>query len=77
MTNVLVEGGAGLLGSFLDARAVDETHVYVAPVAFGGIGALPPVGGRGVADVADGLRLGEWSAERLGDDVLMHGRVAS
>src|SRR5581483_9502368 len=30
-TNLLVEGGGDVLGSFLDARLIDETHVFVAP----------------------------------------------
>src|SRR5262249_52795236 len=36
MTNVLVEGGAAVFGSFLAAGLVDEFHVFVAPKMFGG-----------------------------------------
>src|SRR5262249_28998026 len=35
MTNVLVEGGSALLGSFFDAGLVDEAHVFVAPKFLG------------------------------------------
>ena len=49
MTNLLVEGGAGVHGNFLDAGAVDEVHVFIAPRLAGGATALTPVGGRGVA----------------------------
>jgi diaminohydroxyphosphoribosylaminopyrimidine deaminase/5-amino-6-(5-phosphoribosylamino)uracil reductase len=75
MTNVLVEGGAGVLGSFLDARAVDEAHVFVAPRLAGGAAALTPVGGRGVEHIADALALSEWTVEQVEGDVLLHGRV--
>src|SRR5262249_35196768 len=44
MTNVLVEGGAGVLGAFLDAQAVNEVHAFVAPVLVGGGEALSPIG---------------------------------
>ena len=36
MTNLLVEGGGRVLGSFLDAGQVDEVDVYVAPILEGG-----------------------------------------
>ena len=47
MTNVLVEGGAGLLGSLFDAGFVDEVHAFVAPKIVGGAGPSA-VGGRRV-----------------------------
>lgn len=77
LTNVLVEGGSALLGSFRDAGAIDEVHVFVAPRLLGGTAALTPVGGQGVERVADAMPLAEWEIERLGGDVLLHGRVRS
>jgi diaminohydroxyphosphoribosylaminopyrimidine deaminase/5-amino-6-(5-phosphoribosylamino)uracil reductase len=72
-THALVEGGAGLLGSFLDANAADEFHVFVAPKLIGGTGAPTPVAGTGVARIADALRLAEFTGEPSGDDVYLHG----
>jgi diaminohydroxyphosphoribosylaminopyrimidine deaminase/5-amino-6-(5-phosphoribosylamino)uracil reductase len=77
MTNVLVEGGAAVLGSFLDARAVDEVHVFIAPRLAGGGQALSPVGGVGVEKMADGLALAGWTTATIGGgpapDVYLHG----
>lgn len=72
-TNVLVEGGAGLLGSLLDAGAADEFHVFVAPKIAGGAGAPSPVGGVGVARMADALALERVTFEPSGEDVYVHG----
>ena len=36
MTNVLVEGGGHVLGSFLDEHQLDEIDVYIAPIVEGG-----------------------------------------
>jgi diaminohydroxyphosphoribosylaminopyrimidine deaminase/5-amino-6-(5-phosphoribosylamino)uracil reductase len=74
MTNVLVEGGAEVLGSFFDAKAIDEVHVFIAPRIAGGK-ELVAVAGRGVEKIADAWSLLEWEVEQLGPDVLLHGIV--
>jgi diaminohydroxyphosphoribosylaminopyrimidine deaminase/5-amino-6-(5-phosphoribosylamino)uracil reductase len=74
-TNVLVEGGTGVLGAFHDARLIDEFHVFIAPKLVGGKRALGPIGGKGATKLADGLNLAEWTCERSGDDWYVHGRV--
>jgi diaminohydroxyphosphoribosylaminopyrimidine deaminase/5-amino-6-(5-phosphoribosylamino)uracil reductase len=71
-TNVLVEGGGGLLGSVLDARAADEFHVFVAPKLVGGAGPSP-VGGAGVAKMADALQLDRARFVPSGEDIYIHG----
>lgn len=72
-TDVLVEGGAGVLGSFLDANAIDEFHVFVAPKIVGGGGSLTPVGGTGAALMASALALENVATEASGADVYIHG----
>ncbi len=73
MTNVLIEGGAEVLGSFLDAGEIDEVHVFIAPALAGGKDAKSPMAGVGVDKIADVLRLTEWTCERIGDDLYYHG----
>jgi diaminohydroxyphosphoribosylaminopyrimidine deaminase / 5-amino-6-(5-phosphoribosylamino)uracil reductase len=73
MSNVLVEGGADTLGRFRDAGEIDEVHAFVAPRVFGGVAALSPVGGQGIAGLNDAWNLADWQVERLGDDLLIRG----
>jgi diaminohydroxyphosphoribosylaminopyrimidine deaminase/5-amino-6-(5-phosphoribosylamino)uracil reductase len=73
MTNVLVEGGSEVLGSFLDAGAVDEVHVFIAPRLAGGSAARTPIGGHGVDRIADALSLSECHVETVEGDVYVHG----
>jgi len=73
MTNVLVEGGAEVLGSFLDAGAVDEVHVFIAPLLAGGRSAKSPIGGAGVERIADTLRLAHLTGDSLGTDSYWQG----
>ncbi|HEX4612124.1 MAG TPA: bifunctional diaminohydroxyphosphoribosylaminopyrimidine deaminase/5-amino-6-(5-phosphoribosylamino)uracil reductase RibD [Urbifossiella sp.] len=75
MTHVLVEGGAGVHGAFLDARTVDELHVFVAPLLIGGAGAAGVTGGVGVERLATALQLDELRAETIGADLYLHARA--
>jgi diaminohydroxyphosphoribosylaminopyrimidine deaminase/5-amino-6-(5-phosphoribosylamino)uracil reductase len=76
MTNILVEGGAAVLGSFLDAGAIDEIHVFLAPRLIGGIAAKSPIGGLGVSTLGEALTFSDWTSQRVGEDLLLHGRRA-
>jgi diaminohydroxyphosphoribosylaminopyrimidine deaminase/5-amino-6-(5-phosphoribosylamino)uracil reductase len=73
MTNILVEGGAAVLGAFLDAAAIDEVHVFIAPCLAGGAAAKTPIAGRGVDRIAEVLKLAGCRVERVDSDVLLHG----
>jgi diaminohydroxyphosphoribosylaminopyrimidine deaminase/5-amino-6-(5-phosphoribosylamino)uracil reductase len=71
--NVLIEGGMQVLGSFLDAGAIDEVHIFIAPRLFGGASAKTPIGGLGVDRLVDALTLTDWKMERIDDNCYFHG----
>ena len=75
MTNLLVEGGAQVLGTFLDIRAIDEVHVFIAPKLIGGADAPSAMAGLGLADMTTSLSLRNLVVEVLSDDVYITGRV--
>ena len=74
IASALVEGGAQVHGSFLDAGLCDELRLYLAPKALGGPG-HSWLGGQGVGALQDAFRL-RWHGEpqRLGDDILLIAR---
>jgi diaminohydroxyphosphoribosylaminopyrimidine deaminase/5-amino-6-(5-phosphoribosylamino)uracil reductase len=73
MTNVLVEGGAEVFGSFLDAGVVDEVHVFIAPIVVGGTDAKSPIAGIGAERIASALRLADCNVQTIEGDVYIHG----
>ncbi|MEZ6127620.1 MAG: bifunctional diaminohydroxyphosphoribosylaminopyrimidine deaminase/5-amino-6-(5-phosphoribosylamino)uracil reductase RibD [Planctomycetaceae bacterium] len=75
LTNVLVEAGAGLLGSFFDQQLVDEVHVFIAPKIVGGKAARSPVGGRGLSQIPAESSLEKIEIRRFEEDLLLEGRV--
>jgi diaminohydroxyphosphoribosylaminopyrimidine deaminase / 5-amino-6-(5-phosphoribosylamino)uracil reductase len=74
MTNILVEGGAEVLGALFDLDAIDEIHAFIAPRIVGGDG-VSPIAGRGLAVMADARRLSCARLEQVGDDAYIHGRI--
>lgn len=74
MTNVLFEGGSQVLGTLLDANAIDEVHAYLAPKLVGGRDAPGPVAGQGIAEMASALELADVAMEPIGDNLLVTGR---
>ena len=75
LTSLLVEGGGELLGSFFAAGLVNEVWAFLAPRIIGGEDAPGPVGGQGVARLADAFALAGLSTERIGPDILVRGHL--
>ena len=75
MTNLLVEGGNEVLGALADARQIDEVHAFIAPKFVGGAAAISPLGGTGLASMAQAWRLASPQIEIVDGDVYVHGHV--
>jgi diaminohydroxyphosphoribosylaminopyrimidine deaminase / 5-amino-6-(5-phosphoribosylamino)uracil reductase len=75
MTNVLVEGGGKVLGSFLDAGQVDAVDVYIAPALEGGDHARTAVRGRGVRLMREASRLRQLEVSEVSGDVRVKGHL--
>jgi diaminohydroxyphosphoribosylaminopyrimidine deaminase/5-amino-6-(5-phosphoribosylamino)uracil reductase len=73
ISSILVEGGSGLLGSLFDHGLVDRVTAFIAPIIIGGESATPAVGGRGVARIADALKLENITREVFGPDIMISG----
>ena len=75
VTNLLVEGGGVVLGSFLDAGQVDAVDVFVAPKIISGSARYAPTLGEGVRLMADAWRLDSPTINAVAGDVRIQGRV--
>ncbi len=72
-TNVLVEGGATLIGSLFAEGLVDQVIAFVAPKVLGG--GLSAVGELTIDRIAGAQQLGLRRIKRIGDDVMLDYRV--
>jgi len=75
VTNVLVEAGGTLLGSFFDQQLINEAVVFVAPILIGGLGAPGPLGGQGISTLEQAPRPQLVETRRCGPDTMYRLRV--
>tara|TARA_A100001391_G_scaffold204721_1_gene201461 strand:+ start:125 stop:1288 length:1164 start_codon:yes stop_codon:yes gene_type:complete len=68
LTNLMVEGGGRLLGSFAAAEQIDEAHVYIGSKLIGGQAAPGPVGDPGISQLNRSISLHVGSVDRFDDD---------
>lgn len=73
--SVLLEGGGQLNESFLRRGLVDEVYTFIAPKIIGGSEAKTPVEGSGIAKMSEAIQLKEINCERIGEDILVKGRI--
>lgn len=73
--SILLEGGAELGWSALEAGIVNEVHTYIAPKLFGGIQAKTPIGGVGVALPKEAFLLCQPEIQMMGEDIFVKTRV--
>ncbi len=80
VSSLMVEGGARVITSFLDAGLVDYTVLTIAPLFLGGLPAVEAhtgniLHGAGEKRPLSPVRLREVGSERLGDDLIVWGEV--
>jgi len=73
ITSVLVEGGGKIHFAMLSAGLVDKIFAFVAPKIIGGSDALTAIEGAGFAKLSDAVTLKNFTAEKIGDDILLTG----
>lgn len=71
--SVLVEGGTGVAGAFVDARLVDKITFICSPIIIGGSDAPVAIGGKGASELSDALRLMDIEVTRHNDDIEITG----
>lgn len=68
ISSLLVEGGAKVFGSFIDAKAVDRFYWFIAPKIIGGKG-KNAIEGAGAAKIRQAVNLRKMSVGRIGPDI--------
>ncbi|MFH1640942.1 MAG: bifunctional diaminohydroxyphosphoribosylaminopyrimidine deaminase/5-amino-6-(5-phosphoribosylamino)uracil reductase RibD [Candidatus Omnitrophota bacterium] len=75
ISNILVEGGGTLIGSFFDEGLVDKVMFFISPKIIGGKEALSSVMGRGISRIDKAVKLKGVRFKKIGDDFLVEGYI--
>ena len=75
VTSLILEGGPTIAGSFLDADAIDEVRLFLAPMLLGGADARPLLAGVGLERLADARRAVDMDWQACGEDLLIRARM--
>lgn len=73
--SVFVEGGGETLGNFIDSKIIDKVFVFQAPIIIGGKEAVS-IGGKGIENVKEALRLKNTALKKFDDNLLITGYTA-
>ncbi|MDE2179687.1 MAG: bifunctional diaminohydroxyphosphoribosylaminopyrimidine deaminase/5-amino-6-(5-phosphoribosylamino)uracil reductase RibD [candidate division NC10 bacterium] len=73
VTSVMIEGGEGIFTSAIEEGIVDKFLFFAAPILIGGKTAPSLLGGVGIEEIGQALRLSRLRIEQLEDDLLIEG----
>jgi diaminohydroxyphosphoribosylaminopyrimidine deaminase/5-amino-6-(5-phosphoribosylamino)uracil reductase len=73
ITSVLIEGGSEVNASAIKSGIVDRIMFFIAPKLFGGREAPGPIGGDGIDDPSEAIKLNDISVTQVGEDILITG----
>ncbi|VVS92848.1 bifunctional diaminohydroxyphosphoribosylaminopyrimidine deaminase/5-amino-6-(5-phosphoribosylamino)uracil reductase RibD [Desulfoluna spongiiphila] len=71
--SILLEGGATLLKSAMDAKIVDKFRIYIAPKLLTGDDGFPVTAGRGPLSMDEALTLSRVAVRHFDNDVMIEG----
>lgn len=75
LNSLLVEGGARVIGAFLEQRLADEFHFFYAPKILGDPQAVPAVWGEPRQRISEAWAAHEVRVKRFGQDVMLSGKL--
>jgi len=76
ISNILVEGGGGLIGSLFDCALVDKILFFIAPKIIGGKDSISSVMGRGISRIDKAVKVKDIRIKKIGEDFLIEGRCS-
>ncbi|BCS98023.1 riboflavin biosynthesis protein RibD [Desulfoluna limicola] len=71
--SLLIEGGAGVLKSALEAKIVDKFRIYIAPKLLTGDDGYPITAGKGPLSMDEALTLSRVAVRHFDNDVMIEG----
>ncbi|WP_420848215.1 bifunctional diaminohydroxyphosphoribosylaminopyrimidine deaminase/5-amino-6-(5-phosphoribosylamino)uracil reductase RibD [Natranaerofaba carboxydovora] len=71
--SILIEGGQGVHGKFVDLKLADKVICYIGSKVVGGVSAITSVGGAGTSKIKDALELCDMDVRMFDGDIRVTG----
>ncbi|MDR3111814.1 MAG: bifunctional diaminohydroxyphosphoribosylaminopyrimidine deaminase/5-amino-6-(5-phosphoribosylamino)uracil reductase RibD [Elusimicrobiota bacterium] len=75
LKRILIEGGGEIISSALFSKSVDKIYFFYSPKIIGGKTAVSVVGGQGVENIVDALKVKNLEISKFGKDFLVVGNL--
>ncbi len=75
ISNLMIEGGAEVNASALQAGTVDKVIFFIAPIIIGGAKATSSIMGSGIKFLKDAIPIKETRVKKLGPDLMVEGYI--
>jgi len=75
ISSIFVEGGSSLLGALFDNHLINKVTVFISPKIIGGEKSLSPIGGTGIDQITDALKLADLHIEQIENDIMLTGKI--
>ncbi|EGZ31162.1 riboflavin biosynthesis protein RibD [Malacoplasma iowae 695] len=73
--SIILEGARTLASNFIEEKLINYLKIYVCPKIFGGKDAVSPIGGIGVDEPSDAIKIINQKVSSIDDDVVIEGEV--
>lgn len=73
--SIVLEGARTLASNFIEEKLVNYIKIYVCPKIFGGVSAISPIGGIGVDEPSQSIKIVNQKVSTIDNDVVIEGEV--
>ncbi len=74
-SSILVEGGSELAAGAIEQNIVDKIVIFIAPKIIGGAAAKPVIGGGGIKNISDAVKLVKMKFRKVGGDLMIEAGI--
>lgn len=73
--SIILEGARTLASNFMEEKLINYVKIYICPKIFGGTNAISPIGGIGIDEPSESIKIINQKVSTIDNDVVIEGEV--